>query len=932
MEIAAATVGSVLPKLQAYLLLKHDGDHHDAELHSRELTSIHAALRDAAARGHASAGQPHDNEHEGRDWVDAARELAYNVDDAIDALLVTSTLQPARGQDGADDLPRSPITLEGLLQRATDLSGSRPRIAGEVPVPTATVVHSDLDDEVVLVGADGARDGLIRRLRLRGDGNSDGGEVDACDRKVKAVAIVGSAGLGKTALARSSYGVLQPQFDCAAFVSVGFHPHIESVLQSLLRQLGFTGDVAATEEPRDERKLINQLLGFLQNKRYLIVVDDLWDRLSWDKIRCALIDNNHGSRIIATTHNFDVADQVGTPYELKPLSAEDSRALFFRTVFGHEDKRCHDDEFTKVAEKISKKCNGVPLAIVTLAKMLASKMGDKREWHKVRGYIGSGLENTPDVKNMRMVTSLGYYNLPPHLRACLLYMSVFPEDYEIRRDRLVWRWIAEGFVQFEDKKVESLFELGETYVDELVNRSMIQLLDVDYADDGGRDECCCSVSFPVMDLISHLSSQETFITVLDDEQQACPSGQQIRRASFRGQSKTEDSSSLASISMPQLRSLSVFSPGNAESIDLSTAGFLRVLDLEGCDLSGSHLLQHHIGSLIHMRYLGLRDTRIDSVPENIGKLRSLQTLDLADNTKVDELPASVVQLRELMCLRVDYRTRVPTGIGSLTALEELSDVSTREAPDVVEELGRLTKLRVLRMTLWKPSRRQEEALLQSLRGLHNIQVLDVYVTGGDCSQSLDMVREAWAPPRSLREFHARAMNRYSSSLRLLPVWIDAPATPRLAVLIVQLQELRQQDVEALGRLPTLRVLRVDPYANKEPLVVPGGAFPRLTECRFRDSDLGPVFRRGAAPRLRRLEFCFRVRNTIDLGNDGFDFGLGNLESLEEAVVYVGCQESTEPEAEAAEAALRGAADAHPNRANFDVITFGEELMCFDDDS
>jgi hypothetical protein len=161
---------------------------------------------------------------------------------------------------------------------------------------------------------------------------------------------------------------------------------------------------------------------------------------------------------------------------------------------------------------------------------------------------------------------------------------------------------------------------------------------------------------------------------------------------------------------------------------------------------------------------------------------------LADNTKVDELPASIVQLREPMCLRVDYRTRVPTGIGSLTALEELSNVSTREAPDVVEELGRLTKLRVLRMTLWKPSRRQKEALLQSLRGLHNIQVLDIYVTGGggggDCSQRLDMVPEAWAPPRSLREFHPRAMNSYSSSLRLLLVWIDAPATPRLAVLIV----------------------------------------------------------------------------------------------------------------------------------------------------
>jgi hypothetical protein len=96
-------------------------------------------------------------------------------------------------------------------------------------------MHSDLDDEVVLVGTNGARDRLIRRLRLRGNGNSDGVEVDACDQKVKAVTIIGSTGLGETALARSAYDVIQPQFDCAAFVFVGFHPHIKSVLQSLLR-------------------------------------------------------------------------------------------------------------------------------------------------------------------------------------------------------------------------------------------------------------------------------------------------------------------------------------------------------------------------------------------------------------------------------------------------------------------------------------------------------------------------------------------------------------------------------------------------------------------------------------------------------------------------------------------------------------------------
>ncbi|KAJ1259320.1 hypothetical protein BS78_10G144700 [Paspalum vaginatum] len=797
MEIAAAAVGSVLPKLQAYLL-KDIEDHHDAELLSRELTGIHAALHDAAARSH--------DDEQARAWTGAARELAYDVDDTLAALLVASSPPPVRAQgDGDRDLPGAPFSFKGLLQRATDLSRSRPRTVGEAPVPPPAVV---------LVGVDGARDGLIRRLCLR-----DGGNCDAGDMEVKAVAVVGSVGLGKTTLVRSAYGVLKQQFDCSAFVSVGFDPHIESVLQTLLRQLGFTDDEAATQEPREERQLISQLAGFLQNKRYLVVVDDLWDKQSWEKIRCALVDNNHGSRIVATTRNFDVAEQVGAPYELKLLSAENSR-----TIFGREDEPCPDDEFAEAADKILKRCGGVPLATVILAKLLASKMGDKTEWHKVCGSIASGLENTPEVKNMRT-------------------------DYEIRRDRLVWRWIAEGFIQVKDKQAESLFEL----------------LDVDYADD-------------VMDLVSHLTNQENFVT------------QQIRRVSFQGRSKTEDSASAATIRMPLL----------------------------------SHLLENHIGSLIHLRYLGLRDTRITSVPEDVGNLRSLQTLDLTD-TKVEELPASVVELGELMCLRVDYRTRVPSGIGRLTKLEELCDVSTSEAPGMAKELGRLTKLRVLRITLWKPSKSLEEALVESLRQLHKILILDVYACGGggrdDCSGRLDLLRETWAPPRRLREFQARAMSSYWSPLRMLPAWIDAPTAPHLAVLVVQLHELRQQDLEALGRLPALRVLRVDPYASKEPLAVPGGSFPRLTECRFRDSDLAPLFRR----------VLLRVRNTLDLGNGAFDFGLENLGSLEEVSVYVGCQESREPEAEAAGEALRRAANGHPNRASFDVTTFGEELMCFDDD-
>ncbi|XP_066382177.1 disease resistance protein Pik-2-like [Miscanthus floridulus] len=212
--------------------------------------------------------------------------------------------------------------------------------------------------------------------------------------------------------------------------------------------------------------------------------------------------------------------------------------LFFQQtsrkgIFGNGNKdnneaeeKCHE-ELAKVSDRILKKCAGVPLAIITMASLLACKARNKMEWYEVYNSVGTGLENNLDVENMRKILSFSYYELPCHLRVCLLYLSMFPEDYEIEKDHLIRMWIGEGFIQCE-KAGKSLFELGESYFNELINRSMIQPIH-NSSDDMISS---CRVHDMVLDLIRSLSSEENFVTLLSDMGGTSPSNT-IRRLSLQ---------------------------------------------------------------------------------------------------------------------------------------------------------------------------------------------------------------------------------------------------------------------------------------------------------------------------------------------------------------------------------------------------------------
>ena len=139
---------------------------------------------------------------------------------------------------------------------------------------------------------------------------------------------------------------------------------------------------------------------------------------------------------------------------------------------------------------------------------------------------------------------------------------------------------------------------------------------------------------------------------------------------------------------------------------------LRVLDLEGChDLQNHHI--SNVGSLFHLRYLGLRDTNITTLPNEIGNLNYLQTLDLKQ-TSISHLPSTVVQLKQLVRLYIEASVILPDGMGNMVSLQFLSSISVNRSEKFAKELGSLLELRTLHISFIGTHESHKHCLVDSL--------------------------------------------------------------------------------------------------------------------------------------------------------------------------------------------------------------------------
>ncbi|KAJ0102879.1 hypothetical protein Patl1_03745 [Pistacia atlantica] len=426
-----------------------------------ELESIRSFLKDADTRA-AQEGETGGNEGV-KTWVKQLREQAFRIEDAIDEYTMKAARLP-HGRGLVSYLLKACYFIKILKLRhgiATEINDIKRSLAeiqrrGEIynfkyidqgsgsgggnVIPHDSRVDAIFIEDAEVVGIDSTKEKLIDLL-VKGTSNI---------RSV--IAVVGEGGLGKTTLAGKIYNndAVKKHFDCQAWLTVGKEYLKKDLLRKILRELYHSTGLGSQlgKKIMEEKDFIMKLREHLKDKCYMIVFDDVWKIKFWRDVEHALLDNQKNSRVMLTTRNKAVAEfipfSIVHVHMLEPLSSEKGWELFCRKAFGSVG--CCPPNLIELSERVVGKCGGLPLAIAAIGGLLSRKNKIVSKWRNMLDSLGSKLSSDSHLSDCKRVLSEGYYDLPHHLKSCLLYFGVFPEGYEIRFGRLIRLWIAEGFV------------------------------------------------------------------------------------------------------------------------------------------------------------------------------------------------------------------------------------------------------------------------------------------------------------------------------------------------------------------------------------------------------------------------------------------------------------------------------------------------------
>ncbi|RCV38742.1 hypothetical protein SETIT_8G166900v2 [Setaria italica] len=269
-------------------------------------------------------------------WVKQVRDTAYDVEDSLQDFAVRVE-RPSWWRFPRTLLERRRVAkkMKELRAKVEDVSQRNVRyrlIKGSGSKATAATEQSSIIAAAIF-GVDDAR----RAAKEESQRVDLVQLINREDDDLRVIAVWGTGGdIGQTSIIRAAYKNpdTQSKFPSRAWVRVTHPFSSKGFVQSLVNQfLAVEGFKDILDIEKTAHNLVQEFDGYVQEKRFLIVLTDLCTIEEWDQIEKCLPNNNKGSRIIVSTTQVEVASlcagQDSQASELKQLSADHTLYAFY---------------------------------------------------------------------------------------------------------------------------------------------------------------------------------------------------------------------------------------------------------------------------------------------------------------------------------------------------------------------------------------------------------------------------------------------------------------------------------------------------------------------------------------------------------------------------------------------------------------------------